>query len=347
MNSRQRVIAALSPDQIPDRVPWVEQLVHHNVVSQLTGRDLVDPITQQQTDEKAIIEYHTIAADVYAELALDGISCPAWTNGIADPVYRNGQIVPRTCQPAIFDWQSFNQRAKEYPAPEEMPFAKQLPAWSQAMSQNQMFHILAVGMQYRLLEVSIGFENMAVWNVEQPDLLHAAANFFCDWTCAAIEMILKRCDLDAVWLDDDLAFKTATFVSPAMLREYVFPYHRRTVQVVKEHGLPTLFHSDGNLSAILDDLIDSGFVSLHPLERLAFDIRAARKALGHRITLMGNVDIDFLERGDPETCFNEAASLIAELGPRRYIITSGNSITANVKPENLKAMSRAVRVSCT
>lgn len=342
MTSRQRVLAALSDDQTPDRVPWIEQLVYHQVVSKLIGKEVEDPIMMGQADKKAIIEYHTMASQLYAELGLDGISCTAWTNGIVDPVIKDGKVMPRATKPAIWDWDSFNKRTAEYPRPSETLFASCLPAWSEAMDKTDMFRSLLVGMQYRLLELTIGFENMAMFSIDNPELLHACASFFCDWTCEAIRMILDRCEFDAVWLDDDLAFKTGTMVSPAMLREYVFPYHRKIVETAKSYGLPTLFHSDGNLEAVIDDLIDVGFASLHPFERLAFDIRDARKKIGHRITLMGNLDIDYLVAGSPETCYNEAASLIAELGPRKYILTSGNCITASVLPENLKAMSRAV-----
>lgn len=342
MNSKKRVLAAFSPDRIPDRVPWVEQVVHSRVISKILDREVTDPIEQGDTDYHAIYKYHLKAADVYAELGLDGIACPAWTPTIADPVVVNNQILERVSQPGILDWDSFHKRTKELPRPDKMPFAQQIKPWCDAMSQNNMFHILAVGMQYRMLEVSVGFENIATWSVEQPKLLHACAQFFCDWTCEAIKMILDRHPLDAVWLDDDLAFKTSTFISPAMLREFVFPYHRQIVKMVSSYNLPTMFHSDGNLSQILDDLIETGFVAIHPLEKLAFDIRSARKKLGDRITLIGNVDIDFLERGKPELCYQEAASLIKELGPKRFILSSGNSITANVRAENLKQMSRAV-----
>ena len=343
MNSRERVLAALSKDQTPDCVPWIEQVVSYKVVSGLIGREVIDPVEERQPDEAAIAAYCATACPVYAELGLDGIACPAWTPGIVDPVIRNGQPVPRAHTPAITDWESFEKRTTAHPRPADMVFTHYVPAWSRAMRQEtDMFLALAVGMQYRMMEISVGFENMALWSVEHPDLLHACASFFCDWTCEAIRILLDECSLDAVWLDDDLAYKTATFISPAMLREFTFPYHRKIVDLARSYGLPTLFHSDGNLSAILEDLISSGFVALHPLERLAFDIRQARKVLGHRITLMGNVDIDFLEDGSPQACYDEAAALIAELGPRGYIITSGNSITKNVRPENLRAMSRAV-----
>jgi len=60
-----------------------------------------------------------------------------------------------------------------------------------------------------------------------------------------------------------------------------------------------------------------------------------------------NVDLDFLERGDPSNCYEGAASLIRELGPRRFILASGNCITANVKVDNLREMARAVREQAT
>ena len=303
---------------------------------------MIDPISQGETNSEKIIEYHTIASDIYAELGLDGISCVAWTPCIANAVEINGKVIPGASTPGITDWDSFNKRTNQLSRPDKMPFAKYVEPWTKAMGKNNMFHALAVGMQYRMLEVSVGFENIAIWSIEQPELLHACARFFCDWTCEAIKMILDRFPFDAVWLDDDLAFKTSTFVSPEMLREYVFPYHRQIVQLAGSYNLPTMFHSDGNLSRILDDLIKNGFVSLHPLERLAFDIRATRKKVGYRITLMGNVDIDFLSRDDPKLCYEETVSLIKDLGPKRFILSSGNCITEYVKVENLKQMSRAV-----
>ena len=226
--------------------------------------------------------------------------------------------------------------------PADMEFIKYAQGYSDAMADSGMFRPLTVGMQYRMLEVSIGFVNMAMWHMDDPDLLHDVAKFFCDWTCETIKILLDKHEFDAVWLDDDLAFKTGTFISPVMLKEYVFPYHHQIVETAKSYGLPAMFHSDGNLSSILDDIIDSGFVSIHPLERLAFDIRSARKVVGDRIAVMGNVDIDFLEAGDPEQCYQETRALIKELGPNNFILASGNSIAAAVKPENLRAMSRAL-----
>ena len=342
MNSRELVLAALSSDQTPDRVPWVEQDIHAKVVGAMLQKDLNDPLAMEKVDAETTTEYVSDALNVYADLGLDGIGCMVWTPALGDSVIIDGKVSTTALKPGILDWNTFNKLSKELPRPADLPIINYVKGWSDAMSDSNMFRALLVGMQYRMLEVSIGLENMAIWHVEKPDLLHAAAQFFCDWTCEAIRMVLDKFPFDAVWLDDDLAFKTGTFVSPVMLKEYVFPYHRKIVATAKSYGLPTMFHSDGNLSSILNDLIDSGFVSIHPLERLAFDIRSARNVVHDRITVMGNIDIDFLEKGEPDLCYNETASLIKELGPRRFILASGNAITANVKIENLKAISRAV-----
>jgi len=75
------------------------------------------------------------------------------------------------------------------------------------MQENDMLGALLVGIAYRMVEVSIGFENIDVWHMDTPDLLHTPARLFCGWTCVAITMLLDRFSFDTVWLDDDLAFK--------------------------------------------------------------------------------------------------------------------------------------------
>ena len=342
MNSKQRCLASLSPDLIPDRVPWIEQIVHSKIIGSLSDLNITDRVARGEGNTREMRQYNEIASQIYQDLGLDGIGCTAWTPTISDPVIVEGKIVPRTHTPGIKDWDSFNRRTLELPRSSDLGFLERVDTWFEIMSRSNLFLILVVGMQYRMLEVSVGFENMAMWHVDQPDLLHACADFFCGWTCETIQMILDRYPFDALWLDDDLAYKTSTFISPPMLREYVFPYHRRIVKLAESYNLPTLFHSDGNLLEIQDDLIGIGFSALHPLERMANDIRAVKKRVANRITIMGNVDIDFLERGDPARCYDEAASLIKDLGPRRYILSSGNCITENVIVENLKQMARAV-----
>ena len=178
MNSRQLVLAALSSDQTPDRVPWVEQDIHHKVVGAILQKDMNDPLEMEKIDADKTAEYVSDALSVYAELGLDGIGCMFWTPGLGDPVIIDGKVSTTTLKPGILDWNTFNKRSKELPRPADLPIINYVKGWSDAMSDSNMFRALLVGMQYRMLEVSIGLENMAVLHTKQPDLLYAAAQFF-------------------------------------------------------------------------------------------------------------------------------------------------------------------------
>jgi uroporphyrinogen decarboxylase len=48
--------------------------------------------------------------------------------------------------------------------------------------------------------------------------------------------------------NDDWGFKTQPFLSPAQMREYVFPWHKKIVRAVHAHKKPIILHSCGYLN---------------------------------------------------------------------------------------------------
>ncbi len=74
------------------------------------------------------------------------------------------------------------------------------------------------------------------------------------------------------------------------------------------------------------------------------DIRDMKKRYGHRLCLLGNVDLNILGIGTPEEVRTEVRSLIRDVGPDGgYIVTSGNTLAGYLKPENVVALSEAVQ----
>jgi uroporphyrinogen decarboxylase len=98
------------------------------------------------------------------------------------------------------------------------------------------------------------------------------------------------------------------------------------------------------MKPFLDDLLSLGIAGMHPFEKGAMDIRAIKRDYGDRICLLGNVDLNLLGMGPPEDVDREVRELIRDVGPGGgYIVTSGNSLAAYLKPENVIALSEAVQ----
>ena len=158
--------------------------------------------------------------------------------------------------------------------------------------------------------------------------------------CQSYAKAMVEVGVDALWVTDDYAGKNGPFMNPRMFKEYELPYLKAIVDIGKRHSIPVLKHSDGNLYPILDDIINTGISALHPMEPGVMDIGDVKRRYGDKICVMGNVDCKYVlpygteedVRRDVRRCVDAAA----EGGG--FILTSSNSLHANVKVENIFVM---------
>lgn len=150
----------------------------------------------------------------------------------------------------------------------------------------------------------------------------------------------------AFLLGEDIAYKTSTLASPEWLRRELFPRLKRIYAPLKAKGLTCFYHSDGDLSAVLDDLVhDVGIEGLNPIEPAAnhMDIVAIRKRYP-RLILLGNIDTSgVLPFGTPDQVDAAVKSLIDAIGRAGgLLIGSSSEVHPHVPVENALAMYRAV-----
>ena len=190
----------------------------------------------------------------------------------------------------------------------------------------------------------MGMENFCIAAYEQPELVRRLYDRI--WRVQS-GVALRLLKMDAVGLlmhPDDLAYAEALIMSPKHYREFVFPWYRWCGAMVRDRGIPYVFHSDGRLNSVLDDILACGFNALHPIEPKAMDIVELKKKVGDRLCLIGNIDLGYtLTRGTPEEVEAEVRERIRTVGPGGgYCVGSSNSVTAYVPMENYQAMRRAV-----
>jgi uroporphyrinogen decarboxylase len=188
--------------------------------------------------------------------------------------------------------------------------------------------------------LGMGLENFSVAAYENRPFIEAVLDRYSEWAAVVAEHVCSL-GFDVFVTTDDMAFKTAPFFSPALFRDLVLPRYRRLAQKIT---LPWVVHSDGNIMPFVDDLLSVGIAALHPNEKGATDIRATKKAYGNRLCLLGNLDLNILGMGTPEDVDQEVKELIRDVAPGGgYIVTSGNSLAGYLKPENVLALTEAVR----
>lgn len=318
MTSRERVMAALSR-QKPDRVPFVEVHVDRELGQALLGKKEFQPCELAEMlglDALGFTWYPPLCAELTtSETGLDYVS--------------SGLLRSRSDLSRI----QLNdpRRSREREMAERFVEANR--------GDRALFCATNIGWDPLLL--GMGHEAFAYALADDPGLVHEILLSYTEWAGNLVDEV-QELGFDFIWFTDDIAFNSGPLVSPEVFRKHLLPPVRSVADRVH---IPWVYHSDGNLLPIMDDLLSLGPSALHPIDPGAMDIRQVQDLYGERICLIGNIDLHYtLTRGTPEEVRREVYERIMTLGPRGgYIISSANSLTFYCPLENVQAMAQAIR----
>jgi uroporphyrinogen decarboxylase len=155
--------------------------------------------------------------------------------------------------------------------------------------------------------------------------------------------VIEHPSVGAVLNPDDIAHNTGLLVNPVHLRKYLFPWYKKMGDVCRDNGKGFIFHSDGDCTEVMDDLIECGFHAFNPLQPNAMDIDEVKAKWGTQLCLIGNINLDStLTLGTPQDVRAEVYERIRTIGPGGgFMVASSNSITDYVPPDNMKALIEA------
>ena len=122
------------------------------------------------------------------------------------------------------------------------------------------------------------------------------------------------------------------------------PRMARIVAPAIEAGIPVTFHSDGKIDDIVGDLIEMGVDCLNPMDPYCIDYRDYKKRYGSRISLWGNIDVEFpLAKGTPADVERDVREHMEVLKPGYgYLAGSSHSIVNYIPYDNLVTMINAI-----
>jgi hypothetical protein len=112
----------------------------------------------------------------------------------------------------------------------------------------------------------LGVDLFAYLCADHPGLISEALEAATRRNIAECHAIADRSLSPAVLVYGDIACRQRLMHAPAWLRAEFFPRIGRLIDAWHEHGFKCLFHSDGYLMDILDDLLAAGIDGLNPIE---------------------------------------------------------------------------------
>jgi len=185
----------------------------------------------------------------------------------------------------------------------------------------------------------MGAETFYLSLVDNPELVKG---MFERIGAIQLECIKKVTSFDCVGVlrfNDDIASNQGLLVSPNHLREYFFPWLKQIGDICKKRGLPFMYHTDGNVVEVLEDIINAGVNALHPIQPNAMDIGYLKKKVGDKLCLVGNIDMDVMTRGNPQEVEELVKRNLREIAPSGgYIVGASNSVPEYIPLKNYNAM---------
>jgi len=332
MTGYERMMAAVRRQQ-PDRVPIWELIINRPVIEALHG-----DISYHDFAEREDLDGVTIFEDQKLEDLGDGLERDEW--GILWRVDEPG--IPYRIDGPVKSEADLDGYAP--PDPDADHRLKTLEAAVKRFKGQRAIVFLGHD-GFEFPHYLYGMENLLVSYYQNPELAHRLARLTIDYKKKVMQRAIEL-GADIALTGDDYANRLGPIMSPTHFRQFILPYLREMVEAARGRGVPFIKHTDGNLWAILNDLVGTGLDGLDPLEPIAhMDIGEVKERYGGRIAVAGNVDCgELLCRGSVEEVVEAVKETIAKAAPGGgHILASSNSIHPAVNPRNYRAMVEAGR----
>jgi uroporphyrinogen-III decarboxylase len=192
------------------------------------------------------------------------------------------------------------------------------------------------------LYAAFGLEIFSYLVADYPELLDDYLRIGNEVRLKIIRKSKRAGEFPAIFMCDDIASKNGPLFAPSFLRRHFYPYLEQMVDAYHQHGVKFMFHSDGNIMPVLDDLVAAGIDGLNPLETIAgVDIKEIRRR-HPELVLIGGVDCSqLLPFGTPSEV-KKATRQVMEAGAPWFFPGSSSEIHDNIPLDNVKAMVEAV-----
>jgi uroporphyrinogen decarboxylase len=331
----------------PDRVPFIELFADREIMEAVVG----EPIPMLEALDREMQEvvlrriirfwyetgYDYVTVDCPSILAVDFL-----VSGDTAGLSRGFRTWINESSGLINSWQDFE--SYPWPRPEDIDLSR-VEFVGQNLPDGMRTIFLGPGGQLENMMWIMGYVPLALALKDDPALVEAVAQKVGEVLITIYSTVADIPGVGALWLGDDMGYKTATMISPGDLRRYVFPWQKKLAEIAHSRELPFLLHSCGNLRQIMDDLIDDvGIDAKHSFEDVIQPVAEAKRLYGDRIAVLGGVDVDFLCRAGEEEVRAYTRRVIDTCAPGGgWALGTGNSVANYIPVQSYLAMLDAGR----
>jgi uroporphyrinogen decarboxylase len=360
MNSRERVLRALTRQGVPDRAPLQFDLARG--LAEHFGQCYGIPVhytTAYYEDVTYRLSANELRVAMGSDCVVVGAGLP---RGYQHPAAADGCIV-----------NEFNMRMRQGPIYMEvvehplahattaadvaaLPFPDPLAEgrYDDAAMYIEKYrgeYFLIGDMEltmFDMMQQLVGMEKLLVDMAQGAEYIEPLIDKCKDFALA-VGCQLARMGVDGVWCGDDFGGQNGMLISPRMWRRYFKERYREIYAALKAVNPDVLImqHCDGAVAPILGDWIDVGLEVFNPVQPNVPGHEPAdlKGKFGDRLSFWGAIDQQkLLPFGTPEEIRADVREKLAVLGKGGgYMVAPAHIIQSDCPPENVEAFIAAVK----
>ena len=154
-----------------------------------------------------------------------------------------------------------------------------------------------------------------------------------------------KAGMDVIHTGDDVATQRSLIMSPELWRRFIKPLHKELNDVAHAINpeVKILYHSDGDISNIIPELIDIGVDILNPLQPECMDLKKLKSEFGKHIVFDGTIGTQStMPFGTPDDVRKKVAENKKLYGyDGALMISPTHVLEPEVPPENIMAFLEA------
>ena len=342
MTSRERVLTACRRGK-PDRVPrdlWMESGVEQDLKRRLPDQDLLEYFN---VDVRSAAPSPTRLVTDFSHYFDRDVECDEWGRGT---VWDDQRHYAEICYPL--------RDARDLADIEAYPWPDLLEDYRYEETPRQVRSLQDAGYAVTATLYETVFE--MAWELRSMDLLFEDMTFRPDLAATLLDRITERrvfaaakmaeAGVDIVQFGDDVAMQTGLMMSKTMWRQWFAPRLRRAIGAAKDANPAVLiwYHSDGNITDLIPDLIEVGVDILNPIQPECVDQAWVKREYGDHLAFWGGLGVQsVLPLGTPDQVRQHVKEVIKDVGADGGLVISPSHVLERDTPyANILAMKEAI-----
>ena len=299
--------------------------------------------------------YRAKVQDVIDRYPDDGISTNItvsyWNAPADDPDYRfamrgmnKPENISRDNFPVISDWAQLDDFLEQFPGYFYQPSFDKVASLRKQNPNSYIKVSFGHYLFWRLAELR-GLQNFLMDMYDRMDELNILIDKLLDmygmWAAK-----MKEAGADGVHGGDDIGTQRSLFCRPEKFREIFNPAYARLGDILHSNGLDYWLHSCGNITEIMDDLIEAGVDVIHPIQVGTMDAEAIAEKYCGKVCFHVGMDVQHLIPFETEdVIYREVIKRMRTFyRPEGGVIFgAGNVITEDVPVKNVIAYRQAMQ----